>query len=728
MPISTEATYARSSLLDPVITKMVEAGISVSSSELNRVLIVAPPASGKTSAGIQLATLHGTHLLSQGFKPKILYIGSNKLAVEEVCASIASSAAGLSDWNLYGDGVRTVTGATWRSLENSDVARHDFTLVIADDAHHGVGNLAQETLTNFRSPIIGFSNSVVHHLDVAQQLRTNTNIVYRQDQSVVKNFYSDPVLTISHEDLQRLGIKVEVPIRAVYGAKGPFLLDEDPRVDALALQLRELSKVNVSSKVMVHTDSVENAKALKDALTSRMHSDSLAKSPRIILYNYELSEAQRQRALDTFGKGNALLIHCGMLDEGVTFPDLDMLVVARICRTPHVYERMIGRIAHSHQPHRLILDLAGNPTYLYERARSFVSSAPKSNPHHTDVIDECSSDYTYGQDLFQPDTELSVAPIWNHKTVLKAVATLFYHGIGTSDRLPTRDQINYAASQGLCPPEWILFDEHGQEGFFRSRDDLAKALNRHKNVYRASVYTKQQVISFIKKQWEKDPSKDGIFSQKWLQDQCEKKKLPFSYRSIVGSKVHFKNFTELANILKLQAPYFRGLNKAQALKLLKNLYKKINGKAPIAKKGFPLKISMIKQGSKERICPSEFSLFESANGNKPIFPGGLDEVNRLLGFTVVADLTPEKVVEMLQALPEEYWPDRRIPIAQKAFNKAKDAGKIPFTTRHIVGEGKMFETKRDLDIALGYTQDPSYYRSIVSASVRARDLERQLVS
>ena len=709
---------------DLLAKQMVEDVLAHLANGQKRALVISPPATGKTTAAARLAFNH--FLLGNQNRPneyrRVLYIGSNSIAVQKECERIATTIPiGRKDWDFAKDGTdAAVIGITWRQLIHADLDFSKFSIVIADDAHHAMSPIAKATLERVRVPIIGFSNSIRHIDDTATLERRGSNIVLKVGTSHLKDFFGEPVTTFRYSDLEELGIFLNVPIESI-ARSGPIRSQDDPRVQAIVKEFVELANKNGKCKTIIHTESIEEAEALKTFISKAIASDRSRQGLstfRIGTYHSEMDESRRARIRDDFESNQLdILINCQPFDEGQVIKDLSLLVVAGKVRTPHVYERLIGRIFHSEVKERKVLDLYANPANFADRpGHSGKGLYEQSNEPEIENGEVTFSKIFFGStdsDIETINTDSnSLSPLWTRESVATAISELHSHGIGSSSLVPTRTQIDMGAQRGLCPPSWLIFTEHDRPGFFSDSEDLAKEIGRLANQYDRSNLSKKTVIKMIREQWKKAPAPDGLFSKEWLDSKCDGVTLPFRLRTIVGNDTLFKNFEALRRSMQLKGKYFRESSPETALEQLKNLYKKRNGKPPIAKPGKKLTGPMIAQGSRERICPSLFNLFENGHGNRPIFPGGLNEVNRLLGFRIFEDMSKEEILDSLRNLDNEYWPDRRFPISQSEIKKADADGKIPFTTKHIIGEGKFWETKEDFDKDLGYLEPPSHYRSL----------------
>lgn len=712
--------------IEPITRRIVYDVQKGLASGRQRQLIISPPATGKTTAAIRLAF---SHFLTKSdpeiVPPKVLYIGSNPLVVQDQCQRLAMTIPnGKKDWDFAKDGTQTgVVGITWRQLINADLDPRLFSFVIADDAHHGLSPNSLAFLEKVRSPIVGFSNSTRYVNDTLERQRKDTNIVFLDRKSPMLDFFGDPTTKITYGDLDDLGISKSVSIRTV-AHENEIMSINDPRIEAIAQSFGETFGKNGSCKTLIYAESIEQSNHLQHLVSQAITDIPKPVGSRpfnVGTYHSGMTNALKARTAEQFESAKLdILIHCKAFEEGHVFNDLALIVVAGKIRSPHVYERVIGRIFHSTVPERQVLDLIANPANFVARPghpgrgnrteKQIVQSDSKPVP-------TCSeSTITFGTSGIDPDAintdSKSISPMWTRESAAEAIASLHTHNIGNGKTIPTREQIDIGAQRGLCPPTWIVFSEHGRTGFFVDGEDLAKELGRMANQYDRSKLTRKQVMDLVREQWKIDPPENGLFSKEWLEPKCDGVVLPFRLRTIIGSDTLFPDFTSLTNSLRLKGKYFRRTTKEQAIEQLKKLYKKQNGKKPIATPNRPLTIAMIARGSKERICPSPFNLLETQHGNKPIFPGGLDEVNRLLGFTIFTDLSKQEVLDAVNAMDKDAWPDRRFPASQSEILAASKRGDLPFSTKHIIGEKKFWKTKRDFDFELGYHESPFYYRSL----------------
>lgn len=725
MPRTENKNNSSTDYIRPISRRIFSEVISNFDQGTRRALAIAPPATGKTHAAVELAACHLAYARSRQKQTKVLYVGSNLIAVKDACERISMSVPnGLGNWDINTtENNASIIGLTWRQLVNTTIDPSQFTFTIADDAHHSQSTYARAYLEQLQCPIAGFTNSIRHTNDTAMRQRRGSDLILEIGESTLKDFFGEPICNISYADLDQLGIERSVEVLYT-GSHGQIEKPYDPRIKMVAEHYARIVRSQSQCKTLIHTNSIKDTYKIKDALAraiEQVPNFDLSTLTHIGILHSQVSEQDRDRIIDRFSNGTTpILVHCSAFDEGHSIDDLSLIVIASKIRSPHVYERTIGRIFHSDQPEQLVIDLFANPANLVDR----VSHPGNTKPHTISANDntpEASQPGTISTIYFGTDQQghktintdkKNVSPRWDRQSTLEAISNLHLHAIGEKDISPTRKQIAVGASRGLCPPVWLVFDEHGHIGFFKNAEELASALNVRARQYNRSNLSKKQIIGLIQEQWNLDPAKDKLFSKEWLEQKCDGITLPFRYRTIVGNDTLFKDFTDLTKAMRLKGVYFRGLDQQTALKQLRRLYIRVDNKSPIATKNKPLTLQMIYTGSARRICASPYNLFQTGHGNNPIFPGGINEANRALGFTIFSDLSKQDVLDIIKNIDVQYWPDRRFPISQKELNIACAKGVLPFSNKHIVGEGKFWETKHEFDIDLGYTAEPTHYRSL----------------
>jgi superfamily II DNA or RNA helicase len=138
----------------------------------------------------------------------------------------------------------------------------------------------------------------------------------------------------------------------------------------------EIARMHAGERVMVFTESIESAEAIKSEL--------LASGIRAETYHSQKSDAVRKRILATWGKAFTVLVTVRALDEGIDVPEVGVAIIVASGTSTRQITQRLGRIlrpAHGKEKAKLYV-LVARGTYettILEKIRAVAGSGARGS-------------------------------------------------------------------------------------------------------------------------------------------------------------------------------------------------------------------------------------------------------------------------------------------------------------------------------------------------------------